>query len=195
MNNYTWGDIQIESLKKMFLNNDNITIDKLDEYKSNKKYKTYLFAMPQACNEAINYITNLIPVIKSYELTIDKDRIDLSTLIEDFKCVQNIITKKRWNMETENIIKFDDATGTAIIYYEANPKIIDSDTETSEKIEINKDCVRYIPLYIAAELYKDDDLTLSTVYMNEFMNNIGTIANRTSFVVNNTINPIYTIEG
>ena len=116
MNNYTWGDIQIESLKKMFLNNDNITIDKLDEYKSNKKYKTYLFAMPQACNEAINYITNLIPVIKSYELTIDKDRIDLSTLIEDFKCVQNIITNKRWNMETENIIKFDDATGTAIIY-------------------------------------------------------------------------------
>ena len=124
MNNYTWGDIQIESLKKMFLNNDNITIDKLDEYKSNKKYKTYLFAMPQACNEAINYITNLIPVIKSYELTIDKDRIDLSTLIEDFKCVQNIITNKRWNMETENIIKFDDATGTAIIYYEANPKMI-----------------------------------------------------------------------
>lgn len=191
----TWGEIQIESLKKMFLNNDDLKIDDLETYKTNKKYKTYIYAMPQACNEAINYITNLIPVIKSYELTIDKERIDLSTLIDDFKCVQNIITTRKWNMETNSVIKFDEANGTAIIYYEANTKIIDSDTETSESIEINKDCVRYIPLYIAAELYKDDDLTLSTVYMNEFMNNIGTIANRTSFVVNNSINPIYTIEG
>ena len=191
----TWGEIQIESLKKMFLNNDDLKIDDLETYKTNKKYKTYIYAMPQACNEAINYITNLIPVIKSYELTIDKERIDLSTLIDDFKCVQNIITTRKWNMETNSVIKFDEANGTAIIYYEANPKIIDSNTETSESIEINKDCVRYIPLYIAAELYKDDDLTLSTVYMNEFMNNIGTITNRTSFVVNNSINPIYTIEG
>lgn len=191
----TWGEIQIESLKKMFLNNDDLKIDDLETYKTNKKYKTYIYAMPQACNEAINYITNLIPVIKSYELTIDKERIDLSTLIDDFKCVQNIITTRKWNMETNSVIKFDEANGTAIIYYEANPKIMDSNTETSESIEINKDCVRYIPLYIAAELYKDDDLTLSTVYMNEFMNNIGTIANRTSFVVNNSINPIYTIEG
>lgn len=191
----TWGEIQIESLKKMFLNNDDLKIDDLETYKTNKKYKTYLYAMPQACNEAINYIINLIPVIKSYELTIDKERIDLSTLINDFKCVQNIITTRKWNMETNSVIKFDEANGTAIIYYEANPKIIDSDTEASESIGINKDCVRYIPLYIAAELYKDDDLTLSTVYMNEFMNNIGTIANRTSFVVNNSINPIYTIEG
>lgn len=191
----TWGEIQIESLKKMFLNNDDLKIDDLETYKTNKKYKTYIYAMPQACNEAINYITNLIPVIKSYELTIDKERIDLSTLIDDFKCVQNIITTRKWNMETNSVIKFDEANGTAIIYYEANTKIIDSDTETSESIGINKDCARYIPLYIAAELYKDDDLTLSTVYMNEFMNNIGTIANRTSFVVNNSINPIYTIEG
>lgn len=191
----TWGEIQIESLKKMFLNNDELKVDDLETYKTNKKYKTYIYAMPQACNEAINYITNLIPVIKSYELIIDKERIDLSTLIDDFKCVQNIITTRKWAMETNSIIKFDDANGTAIIYYEANPKIINSSTEISEKIEINKDCLRYIPLYIAAELYKDDDLTLSTVYMNEFMNNIGTIASRTSFVVNNSINPIYTIEG
>ena len=191
----TWGEIQIESLKKMFLNNENLIVDDLEKYKENKKYKTYLYAMSQACNEAINYITNTIPIIKSYELTIDKERIDLSKLIDDFKCVENIITNNKWNMETENIIKFDEALGTAIVYYEANPKIIDLSTEETEKISINRDCVRYIPLYIAAELYKDDDLTLSTVYMNEFINNIGIIANRTGFVVNNSINSIYKIEG
>ena len=46
-----WGEIQIEALKKMYLNNDDITVSQLDNYKSDKRYKTYLFAMPQACNE------------------------------------------------------------------------------------------------------------------------------------------------
>ena len=51
-----WGNIQIESLKKMFLNTENITVDNLATYLTDKKYKTYLFAMPQACNEAIDIL-------------------------------------------------------------------------------------------------------------------------------------------
>ena len=55
-----WGDIQIESLKKMFLNTENLTVANLTDYFTDKKYKTYLFAMPQACNEAINYIASIL---------------------------------------------------------------------------------------------------------------------------------------
>lgn len=190
----TYGEIQIESLKKMFLNNDDLSIDKLNEYKESKKYKTYLFAMPQACNEAINYICNLEPVIKSYELTVEKERYDLKELIEDFKCIENIISNKKWNMETDSILKIDATAGNVIIYYEAYPTLIDSKSTEETKLNINKECVRYIPLYIAGELYKDDDLTLSTVYMNEFMTNINLITGRTKNVVNNSIKPIYTID-
>lgn len=190
----TYGEIQIESLKKMFLNNDDLTIDKLEEYKQDKKYKTYLFAMPQACNEAINYICNLEPVIKSYELTVEKERYDLKELMEDFKCVENIISNKKWEMETENVLKIDKKAGTVIIYYETYPTLVDSTTTPDTKIEINKDCLRYVPLYIAGELYKDDDLTLSTVYMNEFMTNINLITGRTKSVINNKITPIYTMD-
>lgn len=189
-----WGEIQIESLKKMFLNTDDLSIDKLNEYKESKKYKTYLFAMPQACNEAINYICNLEPVIKSYELTVEKERYDLKELIEDFKCIENIISNKKWNMETDSILKIDATAGNVIIYYEAYPTLIDSKSTEETKLNINKECVRYIPLYIAGELYKDDDLTLSTVYMNEFMTNINLITGRTKNVVNNSIKPIYTID-
>lgn len=194
MNNYTWGDIQIESLKKMFLNSDDLSVDKLGEYKNSKKYKTYLYAMPQACNEAINYICNLEPVIKSYELKIEQERYDLKELIEDFKCIENIISNKKWNMETDSILKIDTTAGNVIIYYEAYPTLIDSKTIVESKLNINKECVRYIPLYIAGELYKDDDLTLSTVYMNEFMTNINLLTGRTKNVVNNSVKPIYTID-
>lgn len=189
-----WGEIQIESLKKMFLNNDDLSIDEIENYKTNKKYKTYLFAMPQAFNEAIRYISNLEPIIKSYELEVEHERYNLKELIDDYKCLENVISNKKWEMETEDIIKFDKNTGKVIIYYEANPILVDSTTKLETTFDINKDCLQYVPLYIAGELYKDDDLTLSTVYMNEFMNNINLVTGRTKNVVNNRIVPIYTID-
>lgn len=190
----TWGEIQIESLKKMFLNNDDLSIEELESYKTNKKYKTYLFAMPQAFNEAIRYISNLEPIIKSYELEVDQERYNLKELISDYKCLENVISNKKWEMETEDVIKFDKESGTVIIYYESNPILVDSTTSYETTFDINKDCLQYVPLYIAGELYKDDDLTLSTVYMNEFMNNINLITGRTKNVINNKIIPIYTID-
>lgn len=190
----TWGEIQIESLKKMFLNNDDLKIENLNEYKADKKYKTYLLAMLQACNEAINYICNLEPIIKSYELEVEEERNDLSKLIRDFKSIENVITDKSWEMETGNVLRIDKNAGTVIIYYEAYPRYVTSYSNNEDEIKISKECARFIPLYIAGELYKDDDLTLSTVYMNEFMNNINLITGRTKNVVNNKITPTYTMN-
>lgn len=189
-----WGEIQIESLKKMFLNNEDLTVSDLETYKTNKRYKTYLFAMPQACNEAIRYINNLIPTIKSYSLKITEERIDLSKKIYGFKNLKNVITNNKWNMETKNVIKFENNYGEAVIYYEAYPNTIYSNTSPKEELDVEQDCLMYIPLYIAAELYKDDDLTLSTIYMNEFINNINAIANKDSEIINNKIVPIYIMD-
>ena len=127
-------------------------------------------------------------------MTVEKERYDLKELIEDFKCIENIISNKKWNMETDSVLKIDKTAGNVIIYYEAYPILIDSKSTEESKLNINKECVRYIPLYIAGELYKDDDLTLSTVYMNEFMTNINLITGRTKNVVNISIKPIYTID-
>lgn len=187
----TWGEIQIESLKKMFLNNDDLKVEKLNEYKDDKKYKTYLFAMPQACNEAIEYICNLEPLVKSYELVVEKEKYDLSELIDDFKGVENVISNSKWEMESQNVLKVDRNSGKITIYYEAYPELVSSTTLANKKIEISRECVRYIPLYIAGQLYKDDDLTLATMYMNEFVNNINLITGRIKNVVNNKIIPIY----
>lgn len=189
-----WGEIQIESLKKMFLNSNDLDVEELEDYKEDKKYKTYLFSMPQAFNEAINYICNLEPIIKSYELEVEQERYDLSQIIDDYKCVEKVISNKKWEMETQNILRIDKDAGNIIIYYEAYPETVDSTTEPTQTFTINKECLRNIPLYIAGELYKDDDLTLSTVYMNEFMTNVNLISNRAKNVVNNKITSVYTID-
>ena len=189
-----WGEIQIESLKKMYLNNDNLSAANLATYKTDKKYKTYLFAMPQACNEAIEYIANLEPVIKSYELTVTQERYDLSELINDYKCMDRVITNARWEMETDKVLRIDKNAGSVIIYYEANPTLVDYESSETEEFDISEECLRYVPLYIAGELYKDDDLSMATMYMNEFMNNIAAITGRVKNVNNNKIVPIYTMN-
>lgn len=74
----TWGEIQIESLKKMFLNNESLSVNKLSDYMNEKKYKTYLYAMPQACNEAINFI---VSKLGSNESTFELEKEDTIIMI------------------------------------------------------------------------------------------------------------------
>lgn len=194
----TWGEIQIESLKKMFLNKEILKIEELETYKSDKKYKTYLDAMPQACNEAINYIINLEPIIKSKELekASQNATYDLKELISDYKKFHDISSEYSvmWTMLTKNIIRINGWTkGNIDIYYEAYPKTIANDTTSTTKIDLEESFARIIPLYIAGELYKDDDLTLSTMYMNEFMTNLSTMVNNDNFI-NNHIQTTYGME-
>lgn len=194
----TWGEIQIESLKKMFLNKEVLAIDKLNEYKQDKKYKTYLDAMPQACNEAINYIINLEPIIKveTLEKTAENDKYNLKEIISDYKKFHNISSEHSimWTMLTKNIIRIDGwKQGNIDIYYEAYPKKVTVSTTATTKIDLEETFARIIPLYIAGELYKDDDLTLSTMYMNEFMTNLNAMINNDNFI-NNNIQSTYRME-
>ena len=45
---------------------------------------------------------------------------------------------------------------------------IDNDTEDNYEVELDESACVLIPLYIASELYKDDDIALATQYRNEF---------------------------
>ena len=194
----TWGEIQIESLKKMFLNKEKLSVDNLNEYKNDKKYKTYLDAMPQACNEAINQIINYEPIIKVHELekTAENALYHLDKLIFNYKNFVNIVSENyiHWDLLTKNILRINDwRSGNVDIYYECYPETIKNNTIDTQKIELEETFVRIIPLYIAGELYKDDDLALSTMYMNEFLNNLNSLANNDNFI-NNRIETIYGME-
>ena len=67
--NYTWGEIQILSIQKMFLNNTPITVSDLSEMREDKKYKLYLNMMPSVTNEGLLRLMSIgKPLIKKYTL-------------------------------------------------------------------------------------------------------------------------------
>ena len=45
---------------------------------------------------------------------------------------------------------------------------IDTDSDNETEIELPEDACVLIPLYIASQLYKDDDIAQATAYRNEF---------------------------
>ncbi len=193
-----WGQIQIESLKKMFLNKEELTINNLNEYKQDKKYKTYLFAMPQAANEAINIILeNVQPLIKKYVLKKkeDTERYDLNKL-SNFKKVYQIVndggTYEGYELEGNNQLVIKNwSSGQIIVYYESYPDLLTSSSSSSTDLEIPTPLTVAIPLYIAGELYKDDDVQLSTIYMNEFYQTIQNFQDHNYNPIPNNIQTIY----
>src|SRR5574344_16976 len=68
--NYTWGEIQIQSIQKMFLNNQTISVSDLSTMVTDRVYRTYLNAMPSVANEGIMLLMRRgEPLIKTYEFT------------------------------------------------------------------------------------------------------------------------------
>ena len=53
-------------------------------------------------------------------------------------------------------------------YDKASIEHVSYDTKVNVEIDLPEDACVLIPLYIASELYKDDDIALATQYRNEF---------------------------
>lgn len=199
-----WGEIQIESLKKMFLNNDELTVSDLDTYKSDKKYRTYLYAMPQACNEAINYILeNGKPLIKLHTLKFksNTNKYNLNQVVPKFKRIYEIVydgtNKPDYYIEGNNILvinNWNPDNGSFTIYYEAYHDLITTSTSSSTTIDLDRQLVSLIPLYIAGELYKDDDIQLATVYMNEFTTLVSNISGKDFNPSPREVTTVYSME-
>ena len=58
--------------------------------------------------------------------------------------------------------------GNYTVYYKAYPPTITSGTEDDYVLEVDPEVEALIPLYMASELFKDDDNSIATSYRNEF---------------------------
>lgn len=58
--------------------------------------------------------------------------------------------------------------GTYTIYYKKYPQNITAETEDEYELILDPEVATLLPLYMASELYKDDDNAIATVYRNEF---------------------------
>ena len=58
--------------------------------------------------------------------------------------------------------------GTYTVYYKAYPSHITLDTPDDYELALDPEVATLLPMYMASQLYKDDDNSISTVYRNEF---------------------------
>lgn len=58
--------------------------------------------------------------------------------------------------------------GNYTVYYRAYPEVITEDMDDEHVLNIDREVAVILPLYMASQLYKDDDNGIATSYRNEF---------------------------
>lgn len=61
-----------------------------------------------------------------------------------------------------------DKPGMYTVYYNAYPEQITAETDDDYVMEIDKEVAELLPMYMASQLYMDDDLAIATSYRNYF---------------------------
>ena len=107
-----------------------------------------------------------------------KQRYELKTLIPDFYDIVSIEYEKEgkkgqynsdYTLEEDAILIIDSRLeGNFIITYKAYPAKITANTNDTYRFTIPSEMIAILPLYIASELYKDDDAAIATQYRNQF---------------------------
>ena len=71
--------------------------------------------------------------------------------------------------------------GMYTVYYHAYPPVLTIDTLDEFVLEIDPDLAVLLPLYMASELYKDDDNGIATTYRNEFEVGLETLVDTSQY--------------
>lgn len=175
----TWEEIQVTALQKMFL----ITGSDIER---NDSTNSYLAAMPSAYNEAVRLlsVTNRY-IIKSYDIPCSgiggNITINLREEIPDmfqikpnglyFTDAEGMIYEDfgNYRMIGQEFMVLDNSDiGTYTLYYYAYPLKVTSDTADNTDLQIDPDVASLVPLYMASQLYKEDDPSMAATYRNEF---------------------------
>lgn len=76
---------------------------------------------------------------------------------------------QNWHLEGDDVLVLPgNQEGEYTVWYNAYPQTITNETPDEDELDIAAEAAVLIPLYIAAELYKEDELSLATVFRNEF---------------------------
>lgn len=180
----TWGELKMVTLQKIFA----ITGDKIV---TDDTTNPYIKSMPQVANEALQQLTlNGRRICKSTEITRTAEeaasagygylKIDLYDAVSRFYSLRSegiFYTDENGNLSSDTDYKIRgghylylpaNKAGTWEIWYDAYPKHITSETPDTEEVDTDPECAVIMPLYMASQLYKDDDISMATVWRNEF---------------------------
>lgn len=188
----TWGDVKLIALQTMFSNEGQaLTVDDI-----NKEYLYAMPGKANEAMQQITAVGR--PILKDWHITIaggaeetetadrltlpaveKRYKISLSHYLPRFRCIDRgavmlddgvcYDVAEDWSAEGDDVLVLPgNVTGDYTIWYSAYPQTITADTPDGEKIDMPPDAAALIPLYIAAELYKEDELAMATVLRNEY---------------------------
>ena len=110
----------------------------------------------------------------------DKIKYDMTALADDFYMIdpqgiyyegayqKYLQTSDFYQEGTKTLVLDRDMFGNFTIYYRAYPMQITGDTEDTDELPLDPEVYALLPLYMASQLYKDDDNGIATAYRNEF---------------------------
>lgn len=110
----------------------------------------------------------------------EKVKYDMTELVEDFYMIdpqgiyfegayqKYLQTSDFYQEGTKTLVLDRDMIGNFTIYYRAYPEQITADTDDEYELPIDPEVYALLPLYMASQLYKDDDNGIATTYRNEF---------------------------
>lgn len=183
----TWEGLKLVTLQKVFAISDG-------KLKEDDTTREYLTAMGGAAREALALLRNedckkikKLAIIQSgdvEELTqtdgvwyapiaTAENVYDLNTMVSDWYQVYDERVHRdgedtdEWDLEDDHTLVLPSEEGEWELWYEAwldDPESVEEDTELPFRPEV----ITLLPLYMASQLYKDDDLAIATQYRNEF---------------------------
>ena len=140
---------------------------------------TFSTSYPMAIKNVAIYIENFASADDVYPYT-DKIKYDMKALTPDFYQIdpQGIFfegayqtylqTSDFYQEGTKTLVLDRDMIGSFTIYYRAYPVEITPLTDDDYELPIDPEVYVLLPLYMASQLYKDDDNGIATAYRNEF---------------------------
>lgn len=175
-NDMTWKDVKLATLQKM-VSADGNTIPNDDATKD------YLAAMPQAANEALQLLSTANKFLRQYADVSVGDAVNGYTPyydmqntgdfyrmgeIEVYKLSDDgIQTVRGVTVRAGSYVSFPGA-GDYRVFYDAWPDEITENTKDTYELPLDTEVAVLLPLYMASQLYKDDDISIATIYRNEF---------------------------
>ena len=173
----TWGECKRIALQKMSALSVNQLVRSRDT-------RPYLDIMTAPANEGMLMIAAVRPTIKTLEIEQQgrmgegQRRYELKELAPDFARLWDdgvyvqrggvSVRCSDWQLEAGRVLLLPDREGLWRIYYEARPALLTEQSGDADTLDLPDDAASLLPLYVASQLFKDDDLSQAVQMRNEF---------------------------
>lgn len=181
-----WGEAKLICLQTMYAN-EGVTILQDDSTEE------YLNAMPGKANEAMMQLSlvgrpllkeaKIAVGVENAEAVVETEKVEGVLLVQLKKEIPNFRALHQLMLDSQGIygdaedyrmvgedtlVLPGDVAGVYTVIYKAYPTTVSRDTADETVLDVHEECAALVPIYMAAELYKDDDLALATVLRNEY---------------------------